>query len=324
MTANRADFAPGTYRAPAEEDLTVVLVIGESARPDHFGLNGYERPTTPGLAARSVISFRDVTACHHTTRMAVPCLMTRTSGRKPLDLREHSQRLFVREKSFLSVFRSAGFVTGWVSNQRVLHKKDTAITAISAEAEVVYFNPTTWAQAQDAVLLDPIREVLARPERRQMLVVHTIGSHWPYANRHDDAHAPFQPGCARRNPLYCSKDAVVNSYDNSILYTDRFLADVIALLASRNALLIYTSDHGESLGEAGLFGHGQENRPEQQAVPLIVWASAEFQRRHPERYAAIRRHATTPVSHAYVFHSVLDCAGFRGTIVDDSLSFCRP
>jgi glucan phosphoethanolaminetransferase (alkaline phosphatase superfamily) len=319
--AARPEFPRSAYRPP-EEDVTAVLVIGESARPDHFALNGYPRPTTPRLAARGVTSFPRVRACHHTTRIAVPCLMTRTY-REGVDLGKHSQRVYLRERSLVSVFRGGGFLTGWMSNQRVLHKKDTASTAIAAEAEVTRYSLTTWSQAQDAVLLPWVREFLDRPERSKLLVVHTIGSHWPYFNRHDAAHARFAPGCARRNPSYCSPAELVNSYDNSILYTDGFLDDVIGLLRG-NAVLLYTSDHGESLGEDGVFGHGQRNRPEQLPVPLIVWTSPEFRRRHPGRHAAVEGHAGQALSHAHVFHSLLDCAGFTGEVIDPALSLCRP
>lgn len=228
------------------------------------------------------------------------------------------------ETSFIAMFRGAGFLTGWISNQRVLHKNDTAATAIAAEAEVVKYSRTTWSRAPDGVLLPWVREFLAMQNPRKLLVVHTVGSHWRYFNRYDAEHARFRPDCRWQNPTSCSHEELVNGYDNSILYADGFLSETIDLLADVNAVLLYTSDHGESLGESGRFGHGHRGHaPEQASVPLIAWASPEFRRRHPERYQALEDDVTSPLSHEVIFHTMLDCAGFASDVMEPSLSLCR-
>jgi glucan phosphoethanolaminetransferase (alkaline phosphatase superfamily) len=118
---------------------------------------------------------------------------------------------------------------------------------------------------------------------------------------------------------------LVNSYDNAILHTDYFLDQVMQRLEERKALVMYVSDHGEGLGEDGMYSHhfGSTRRVERH-VPWIVWASKAFVAEHPERIAALEAQRSVALRHDHLFHSILDCAGIASAVVDPRLSVCRP
>lgn len=302
-----------------DQDMVVVLVIGEAARADHFQINGYERNTTPKAAELGVVSFRDVTSCGTTTRVSVPCMLTRATLQDP--------GRAVRETSLVSVFRAAGFRTAWISNQSFLGKANTAVSAIAHEAHTVHFNrpqaDNVLLSFVDQELLDPMERFLQAAGSRALVVLHTVGSHWLYEHHYPDEFRVFTPVCKRRSPASCSKEEVLNAYDNTILYTDHFIAEVIRRVQSRRALVFYVSDHGESLGEEGRWGHGQaEGIPEQRKVAMLVWASRDFQETHPARFHSIQAMREKPLSHDNLFHSLLDCAGIESVVVDRNLSIC--
>ena len=315
MLAGKQDISRLPLSAKGD-DVEAVLVIGESARSDHFQLNGYARDTTPKLAARGVVSYPNSLACGNRTRISVPCLLTRAGiGVAPEQLAD--------ESSLISVFNAAGFGTQWLSNQRVMHGNDTITTALAAEAGRSLFNRSSYRTARDEVILPAVADHLQSAGRRHLTVVHTVGSHWAYQNRYPKELERFKPACDDSNPQLCSREELVNAYDNSILATDAFLASVIDLLEDRDAFLIYVSDHGESLGEDGYYGHGQAvERLEQRLVPFLFWASDTFKARHPERYRRALELGGNPLTHDFVFHSMLRCAGIDGEVVDRAYSLC--
>lgn len=101
------------------------------------------------------------------------------------------------------------------------------------------------------------------------------------------------------------------------------MSNLIDLLKDKNAFLLYVSDHGESLGENGYYGHGGPLIAEQTTVPFLVWMSDEFKQKHPESVASIKNYANNEISHDYIFHSILDCLNIDSEIVDKSLSLCK-
>jgi glucan phosphoethanolaminetransferase (alkaline phosphatase superfamily) len=325
LLAHRSNLADLGVSGPREPE-TIVLVIGESARADHFHINGYARQTTPTAEAWGMQAFRSTRACANETRLAVPCLMTRAT---PNDL----ERAF-RETSFVSLFRRAGFDTSWLSNQSYFWSffgpsrfSESTIYSIALEAEHTFFNNVSgdvdYLTIYDEELLPALDSALSRPAQQQLIVLHTIGSHWHCDSHYPPAFARWTPLCHKRNPKRCTPAEYANSYDNSILYTDHFLGEVMERLRQRPALLVYVSDHGAEMGEQGVFDHTPFSGEEVLHVPLLVWLSDAMKARHPERARAIERHAVQAVSHDWIFHSIVDCAGLDSPAVDRSLSFCR-
>lgn len=313
-TAGRIDVSTLPIDRPGG-DVEVILVIGESARGKNFALNGYGRQTTPLLGQMGVISFRQVRSCGAITRIAVPCLLTRAT------LADHQN--LQGETSLVSVFRRLGYRTSWFSNQRLLGKADSLVFSFAEEAEFKVFNDEPHVARSDAAILPRILTHFATPRPRQLTVIHTIGSHWSYTRRYPEAFERFKPVCKASAARDCPQQELINSYDNSILYTDYMLASFIEAVKDRNAFLLFVSDHGESLGEDKFYLHGRPDRKEQRDVPLIFWASEGFKKAHPGRYDAVSRNRHEAITHDHVFHSLLDCAGIEAEAIDRRLSICR-
>jgi glucan phosphoethanolaminetransferase (alkaline phosphatase superfamily) len=177
----------------------------------------------------------------------------------------------------------------------------------------------------DGVMLPYLKNIL-KTDTKQFVVVHTSGSHWSYAHRYPREFAKFTPECnitGKNDPASCAQVNLVNAYDNSILYTDFFLSNLIEMLKDEEAFLIYASDHGESLGESGRFGHAGEITFERTSIPLIVWVSDSFKQKHPVHAENINTHKGQRLSHDNIFHSVLDCLDISSEIIDKNLSICN-
>jgi glucan phosphoethanolaminetransferase (alkaline phosphatase superfamily) len=171
----------------------------------------------------------------------------------------------------------------------------------------------------------PYLESALEKNTKSLIVLHPTGSHWNYAARYPKNFAQFTPGCeelsGKVDHASCGHDGLINSYDNSILYADHVLGEIIAKLKDRNAFLIYVSDHAESLGENGFYGHGSsEIPPEQKIVPLIAWFSDKYLANNPN--LGYIPHGKI-LSHDNIFHSILDCANIGSQIIDKTLSICH-
>jgi len=297
-----AQFASVHGRAAGNgNDLLVVLVIGESVRSDHLGINGYARNTTPGLAALApaLVSFRDVVSRANWTEAAVPGIVA-----WPLPPGREGRA------SLVHTFREAGFRTAWLSNQEPF--------PFASGADVAEFATGTrdYHFRKDADLLPQFSSFMRQAGPRQFVVLHMAGSHIPYEERYDAHARRFAPTMRELGitaPRAADRAAVVNSYDNTIVELDNFLARTIALMQaeSRPAVLIYTSDHGENLfdDDRGLFMHAQRGPTRHDThVPLLVWMNARYQAGHPEAVQGLLSNQARPISHADMFATVLDLA----------------
>lgn len=304
-----------------------ILVIGESARADRWSINGYARLTSPRLAReRNLINLTNAVSVAPMTRLAVPVILTRKPGK------EASQPAFP-ERSLVSAFSEAGFSTYWMSTQSPLGLHDSPFSIYAKESEhVAYFNLTgSWNETpQDTVMLPHLKEVLSGPEPRQLIVIHTLGSHYDYRYRYTEQFDLFKPSPTRNEPLslhdQASKEKLNNAYDNSILYTDYFLDEVItAVRASRRPLaaLMYVSDHGEDLFDQGCenSGHGRSTRATYR-IPFFFWYSDEYAKRFPAKVSALSQHRTEPVTTEAVFPTLVDAADihFAGEDLTRSVS----
>jgi glucan phosphoethanolaminetransferase (alkaline phosphatase superfamily) len=304
-----------------------VLVIGETGRPDRWQLNAYHRETNPRLMTiEGVVSFKDAFSPWTSTRMSVPLLLTRKS---PVD-----HKVFFPERSLISAFREAGFRTYWLSTQSPLGPHDSSIALHAAEAhEVRFLNPLGYQAGGvlDGALLKPLAEILARDEPKVLVVLHTLGGHFNYADRYPDDLDVFRPSLKGvRNPSLhqlALKEELNNSYDNSLLYLDFFLAEVIGYLSAVDALttLFYIADHGENLfdGECDKSGHGRDNEYDFR-VAALWWPSARYAEAFPEKVAAARSRTASPIATSNVFHSLLDAASIRYPDEDPALSLFSP
>lgn len=309
--------------AVAHRKQIYVFVIGETGRPDRLQINGYARETTPRmLKEENLVSFQDAFSPWAWTRMSVPVMLTRKSG---LDNNQ-----FFAERSFISAFREAGFRTYWFSTQSPLGPHDSSIALHASEAnETKFLNPLDYKTAGvlDEALLRPLDQVLNRNEQKVLIVLHTLGGHFNYADRYSANFDVFKPslkgvkGASLHKPEL--KEEFGNSFDNSVLYLDYFLAEIIDRLKASDAIasMFYMADHGENLfdGSCDKAGHGRGNEYDFR-VPAIWWYSREYAIAFPDKVANAKTRVRAPISTENVFHSMLDGANIRFPEEEMSLS----
>jgi lipid A ethanolaminephosphotransferase len=306
------DVSLGPTYAHLSDAPLFVLVVGETARAVNFGLQGYVRDTTPELKAlkdQGALSYyNNVRSCGTNTQASVPCMfshlgMTAFSASKQ------------RHENLLDLLQHAGLAVVWIDNQSGCKGVCDRIPEVSTTALKV---PGLCEQGEcfDEVMIgETERQLNALPPERKargtVVVMHQMGSHGPaYFKRSPAAFKVFQPECVSNALQECDREAVVNAYDNSIRYTDHFLAQTIGWLQKQptSTALLYFSDHGESLGENNLYLHGLPYAiapDEQKHVPMVTWLSAGMQQRLKLSTACLNQHANDPLSHDNLFHSVL-------------------
>jgi lipid A ethanolaminephosphotransferase len=293
--------------AASEKPRVFILVVGETARAANFSLLGYDRPTTPELAKLGVIGFTGVTSCGTSTEVSVPCMFSQF-GRA-----DYSERRIRNSEGLLDVLARAGYAVKWFDNQSGCKR-----VCSGAGIEYQKIDPKTEAdlctadECFDDVLVRRVEAELATVRTSTVIVLHMMGNHGPaYHRRYPPAFRRFMPDCETAELRSCSREQVVNAYDNAILYTDHVLAGILRALAGASSLdtaLLYVSDHGESLGENDLYLHGlpYSIAPRTQThVPMIAWLSPGFAADSFVDEGCVREKAGDKLSHDNLFHSVL-------------------
>lgn len=310
-------FGIQPVRKPSDE--LYMLVIGEASRYDHWSLNGYDRPTTPRLdTTGNILSFEKVYTLSNQTEVAVPMLLTRA------DI-AHQEAAYT-EKALPDAFQEAGFWSGYISMQI----SNDLTENIQKRCDYSYFSAKNFDVDGNYDSLMIARVQAQTRDTNQFFVLHSLGSHFRYEHRYPQSFSVFQPVLS--DAIYYgavtekNKSLLINAYDNSILYTDFFLSELIRYVRSlhRVAAIVYISDHGESFwdDERKLSLHGSYAVSEYEYhVPFMVWYSDEYAQAYPEKVKALQQNKTTPVSSDVVFYSLLDIAGIQDCI-DSARSVC--
>lgn len=291
----------------------VVLVIGEAARAANFSLYGYERETNPELRAAGAVALPGAHACTTYTTASLQCLLSHVDTGSTLVHNEEVLPSYLARHGVETIWRTRNW--GEPPLKVASYQRDGELVGACTGERCAY----------DEVLLTGLSERIAASASKQVFVVlHQAGSHGPdYYNHYPPDGETFGPVCRSVQLQQCTPDTVVNAYDNTILYTDHFLGETIRLLRSlpdADTLLLYVSDHGESLGEYGLYLHGTPYAlaPDvQKDVPYLVWMSAGFRMRKSLDAAALTRahHA-----HETVFHSIMNAFDLTSAIYQPQLS----
>lgn len=295
-----------------------ILVIGETARADNFSLFGYSRDTTPLLSStEGLITYPKAFTQSNTTHKSVPMLLSAASA-------EDYNRIY-REKGIITAFKEAGFHTTFISNQRPNH---SFIDFFGKEADSWEFLKEELpesANVPDGDMTGLVKKILDGGHMREFIVLHTYGSHFKYRERYPHDIAEFLPDEASE-ATPDNRCSLINAYDNSILYTDRFLHTLITELkeSRTESGLIYASDHGENIfdDERGLFLHASP-RPSiyELHVPMMIWLSDEYRERYPDIHSELLSHSDKQViTSLSVFHTTLHIAGINTRHRIDSLS----
>lgn len=255
----------------------IIMVVGETARYDRFSINGYHRETNPMLAKQDIISFSRVSSCGTSTSVSVPCMFS------ALTRKEYSKEKALNQENALDILFDHGVQILWRDNNS--DSKGVATRVPYEDFRSPTLNPNCEGECRDIGMLAGLKEYIeARKGKDILIVLHQLGNHGPrYYQRYPKAFARFQPECMSGDIQACSQEAINNSYDNAILYTDYFLSNVIDLLKQydhdHSVAMLYMSDHGESLGENGVYLHAAPYSiapKEQTHVPAIMWIGQYF------------------------------------------------
>ena len=296
----------GTDASIASSDIDrelVIMVVGETARADHFSLNGYSRQTNPRLAREAVTSFTRMSSCGTSTAVSVPCMFA------VYDRGSFDQDKANATENVLDVLARAGVNVLWRDNS-------TGSKGVANRVDLENFhtpehNTECDGECRDTGMLVGLQDYIDQhPEGDILIVLHQMGSHGPaYFKRYPESFRRFTPTCDSSQLDSCNVESIRNTYDNTILYTDHFLAETIGLLRANDdhfeTAMFYVSDHGESLGEGGLYLHGLPYfmAPEEQThVASVMWFGRNYTDVASNDINAVRQY---PLSHDHVFHTLL-------------------
>jgi lipid A ethanolaminephosphotransferase len=312
----------------ARRPALFVIVVGETARAADWGLNpGVSRNTTPELATRDVINFPQVSSCGTNTEVSVPCLFS------PQGRRNYDEDAIRSSESLLHVLARAGLRVVWNDNQ-------SGCKGVCDGLETVRPDPAALPglcngeRCLDEALVDRAQGLLQDTKGNLVLVLHQLGNHGPaYFKRYPATFRQFTPACESEDLSACTREEIANAYDNALRYTDHVLASTIDWLeriaTEYDTALLYVSDHGESLGENGLFLHGMPYAiapDEQTQVPMLMWFSQAYAQRTGLNLACLRKRSQAPAAHDNVFHTVLGLLDVETTVRDEALDLsanCR-
>lgn len=304
---------------PQKNREVYVMVIGETSRSANWSIYGYNRETNPKLSkVKGLTAFCHVLTESNTTHKSVPMLMSSVSA--------HDFNSIYQQKSIITAFKEAGYQTAFFSNQRYNHsfidffgKEADTCNFIKENVKHANYNPS------DDELLELVATELAKNAPKQFIVLHTYGSHFNYRERYPSENAFFLPDFPVDAEVKY-KDNLVNAYDNSIRYTDDFLARLIGMLQEQNtdAAMLYTSDHGEDIFDDSrrLFLHASPVPSYYQIhVPFLLWMSDSYRDHYPSLWEnTISNKQKNISSSASFFHTMLELGGVTTPYRNDSLS----
>ncbi len=291
----------------------VILVVGETARADRFSLNGYTKQTNPLLEKETVYSFTNFTSCGTSTAISVPCMFSHLGSSNFEEARAH------RTENLLDVLRHAGVNILWRDNNS--DSKHVALRVPYEDFKNPANNPACDDECRDIGMLAGLQEYINSKQGDILVVLHQMGNHGPaYYKRYPKEFEKFTPVCKTNQLEKCSAEEINNAYDNAILYTDYFLAQVIKFLKQNDphfeTSMVYISDHGESLGEKGVYLHGLPNfmAPDaQKNVGAIFWFGTNFEDLNTP---ALTGKKTQAFTHDNLFHTILGIFEIKSDIYD--------
>ena len=314
---------------PDGHKRVVVMIVGETARAANFSMAGYKKNTNPLLSRRlqeknDMVFYPQFYACGTSTAVSVPCMLSiETEHNFDVDDAAYQENL-------LDVFARAGFDVTWLDNNSGCKGTCKRVTFVDMNERLNDPHCTPF-ECADMVLVDALKEILPGIQKDTLIILHQKGSHGPaYFERVPKKYQVFQPVCQSNQLQECTETEVINSYDNTILYTDAVIDAIINTLDASSMDIIpsvlYASDHGESLGEHNLYLHGipRAIAPDVQIhIPALLWLPERSARAYGVDMQCLRDAAGNHYSHDNIFHTLLDIAGIRTHIYNKSLDILQ-
>ena len=286
-----------------------VLVIGETARKHNFSLYNYHRKTSPNLDTISTVyALKSVNTAANLTSLSIPFILTRATPKNP--------SLKFSEPAVINAYKEAGFKTYWISNQST---GVGSVFGFYSSLVDIYKNTSVSLDAAnyDETLFPVLEDILNdTTSNKKFIVIHTLGSHFRYNYRYPESFNKFKPTMGRGLSIENSSDIskkqeLINSYDNSILYTDYVIGNFIHQLKKQNAIsfLYYISDHGENLYDTKrkkiMHGYIEPTKFEIE-IPLIIWTSSLYNKSYANKVDYLNQNLHSRISSTNTFHTLLD------------------
>ncbi|MCR3968271.1 phosphoethanolamine transferase [Aeromonas veronii] len=313
--------------ARGSKPTLMFLVVGETARSQNYSLNGYGKATNSFTAKeQGVVSFRNVRSCGTATAVSVPCMFSN------LTRRGYDDQLASSRDGLLDVLQHAGVSVLWKEN-------DGGCKGVCRNVPTIEILPKSYPalcqgeSCYDEVMLEGLDQQIAGMKGNKLVAFHLMGSHGPtYFRRYPASERVFMPDCPRSDIENCSNEELVNTYDNTIRYTDKVVGLLIDKLKSLESQydvgLVYLSDHGESLGAMGLYLHGTPYKfapDDQTRVPLLTWFSPQLQADRQLDMGCLAAEASSQrFSHDNLFHSMLGIMDVQTKVYDGALDLFKP
>lgn len=302
----------------------VILVVGEAARADHFSLNGYQKETNPLLKKENIINFSNICSCGTSTAYSVPCMFSF------FDKAYYSYKKGISTENILDVLiHTKEIEILWRDNNS--DSKGVALRVPYEDFKTSKNNSIcTDGECRDEGMLIGLDSYIDQRKGKDILIVlHQMGNHGPaYYKRYPKAFEKFKPVCRTNQLEECSKEEINNAYDNALLYTDYFLSKVINLLkkydSSHETALIYMSDHGESLGEKGVYLHGLPYfiAPEAQThIGALMWLGSEISSEIDIK--KVQQNSDNNYTHDNLFHTLLGIFEVETDIYDEKMDILK-
>jgi len=311
---------------PQKKQKLIIFVLGEAGRYDHFSLNGYKRDTNPLLSKKKIINYPYFYSCGTETAVSLPCMFS------PYNRDNYSNTVAKNSDSVIDVLARAGVNVIWRDN-------DSGSKGIASRIKKYHdFNTETIKPyCKNGNCIDDVLFYNLEKEIKEInnsnpifIVLHTKGSHGPaYYKRYPKEFEKFKPVCKTNQLQNCKKEEVVNGYDNTILYTDYILNKTIKLLEKNSdkysVAMYYMADHGESLGEKGIYLHGLPYfiAPDVQKHPAsIVWFGDNFN----INFNCAKQLSNNKYSHDNLFSTILGLVGVKTKVYNPKMDIfekCR-
>lgn len=283
-----------------KKEVNFIFILGESVRADHMQLNGYQRETNPKLAKRNnIISFSNLYTENTHTVASIKQILTD----KNISDNNEGNTFY----SLYSVLNTTNYNTYWIANGDIVKgyepiiKSNKKLLLVDKFKTVMSFN-----KSLDENMFTSF-DTIYQKTKNQFISMHMIGSHWWYENRYSDNFRKFTPVIDSKYIPSLKKEDVINSYDNTLLYLDFFLDTLIDKVDNEEeaSIIMYVSDHGESLGENGKWLHAQEEEACKNPA-MVIWYSDTFKNTYPEHVQTLKSYATKNITTDFFYHSVLD------------------
>lgn len=299
----------------------MVLVVGETARAESFSLNGYHKNTNPELSKQAgLINYSQVSSCGTATAVSVPCMF---SG---MPRTEYDEQLASHREGLLDIAQRAGYKVTWIDNNSGCKGTCNRVEQYAIPENL----KQKWCKDNecfDGILVDSLKQYIStippNDHSQRLIVLHQMGSHGPaYYKRAPKDFQMFRPTCNTNAIQGCTRDELLNSYDNSIVYTDHVLNQVIEILKTQTQYRTgfwYLSDHGESTGEHGMYLHGAPYSiaPSQQThVPMMMWFSDNWKQAHAAQVNCLVQQKAKTLSQDNLFPSLLSVLGVKTQVIN--------